>query len=90
MALSAVVLSALSLASPRGAPAWLVVACAARTVLVDGGGAPALALALAAALVFRAALLVSTLAHEVRATRAPHTPSRRARRRQLTWRAPRG
>ena len=69
MPLPAVALSALSRATRRGAPAWLLAACAAQAALHGGGSA--LVLSVAAALAFRASLLISTLLHEVRPHRAP-------------------
>ena len=68
MPLPAVALSALALATRRGAPAWLLAACAAQAALCCG--ATYLVLSATAALAFRAALLVSTLLHEVRPWRA--------------------
>jgi hypothetical protein len=84
MSVPAVALSAASLATTRGAPAWLLAACAAHTVLLSGGGA--VARSVAAALAFRAALLLATLLHEVRAhaQRANLGPSRPDPRRKLT------
>ena len=69
MPLPAVALSALSLATRRGAPAWLLAGCAAQAL--RGGGTTTLVLSVAAALAFRAALLISTLLHEVRPLRVP-------------------
>jgi hypothetical protein len=84
MSLPAVALSIVALALPRGAPAWLLAACAAHTLLLGGEGA--VARAVAAALAFRAALLLATLLHEVRAhaQRANLGPSRPDPRRKLT------
>jgi len=78
MPLPAVALSALSLATRRGAPAWLLAACAAQAVLL--GGSTNLVLSVAAALAFRAALLISTLLHEVRPRHAQRASRRHFRR----------
>lgn len=88
--LPSVALSAAAFARPRGVPRWAAAACcAAAALLVHVGGtsedatphAALLApLALVAALVFRAALVLAMLLHEVRGARR----AMRARARDLT------